>query len=233
MERTKLDTNGKRYLAVSLIFPLFLAPLLLGISGAWDSTRLWVFLIIHSVAGWLSMFLLWRVNPALLNHRGERKADSKPWDIHLVRLMNIFSALILPVIAGLDIRFGWTRSNLDSVFQFTGYVLYILALFFVNWAMLVNTHFETNVRIQKDRSHRVVDSGPYAWIRHPGYFGTFLFWLSLPMILGSIWALLPMLAADVVLIIRTAKEDTTLKQELTSYRAYADRVRYRLFHGIW
>ena len=100
--------------------------------------------------------------------------------------------------------------------------------------MVVNPHFEKTVRIQTDRDHRLIDTGPYRIVRHPGYLGTILsFILSAPLLLGSWWAFVPAAASTASLIVRTALEDRTLRTELAGYEDYARRVRYRLAPGIW
>ena len=99
--------------------------------------------------------------------------------------------------------------------------------------MVVNPFFEKTVRIQTDRGHRVIDSGPYAYVRHPGYVG-FLGWIfSTPLLLSSASAFVPALLAVILLVIRTALEDRTLRAELPGYAEYTDRVRFRLIPGIW
>ena len=89
------------------------------------------------------------------------------------------------------------------------------------------------VRIQTDRGHKVVSSGPYRWMRHPGYAGALLTYLATPFWLDSRWTFLPVIFIAIVLGIRTSLEDKTLQAELEGYREYARRVRYRLLPGIW
>ena len=101
------------------------------------------------------------------------------------------------------------------------------------WAPLVNPHLETYVRIQADRGHRVIDGGPYRVVRHPTYAGLALFFLGIPLSLGSLWGLLPAAIAVTLLIVRTALEDRTLLAELDGYAAYSQRVRFRWIPGIW
>ena len=99
--------------------------------------------------------------------------------------------------------------------------------------MIENRFFFGMVRIQTDRGHEVVSSGPYRWLRHPGYAGGLLTYLATPFFLDSIWAFLPVLFLTVALVIRTRLEDRTLQNELEGYREYAGRVRYRLLPGVW
>src|SRR5262249_13979053 len=114
-----------------------------------------------------------------------------------------------------------------------GYALLLAGLAGMTWAESVNKFFEPTVRIQADRGHTVIDTGPYALVRHPGYVAAFLLVLGLPLSLGSYWALVPAVLACVLLIVRTALEDRTLGEELPGYKEYAQRVRYRLVSGVW
>jgi protein-S-isoprenylcysteine O-methyltransferase Ste14 len=103
----------------------------------------------------------------------------------------------------------------------------------VTWAQAANKFFEPTVRIQADRGQQVIDSGPYAIVRHPGYVGGMLFSLGIALALGSLWALIPAFLASLVLVLRTKWEDQTLQAKLSGYKEYAQRVRYRLIPGVW
>jgi protein-S-isoprenylcysteine O-methyltransferase Ste14 len=96
-----------------------------------------------------------------------------------------------------------------------------------------NRFFSGVVRIQVDRGHHVVTSGPYRWVRHPGYAGALLdYWLT-PIFLDSLWTFIPVAALTVVLVVRTALEDRALQDELPGYREYVRETRFRLLPGIW
>ena len=99
--------------------------------------------------------------------------------------------------------------------------------------MIVNKFFVKFVRIQAERGHYVVTDGPYAYIRHPGYAGTVLAFIVLPIALSSLWALIPALVGGSLLVIRTFLEDRFLQKEFDGYREYASSVRWRLLPGIW
>ncbi|HKJ82895.1 MAG TPA: isoprenylcysteine carboxylmethyltransferase family protein [Mariprofundaceae bacterium] len=89
------------------------------------------------------------------------------------------------------------------------------------------------VRIQTDRGHVVCDSGPYRFVRHPGYAGNMLALFGIVLALSSAWTLIPTAMAFIITVIRTALEDQTLLEELPGYRDYARRVRYRLIPRIY
>jgi protein-S-isoprenylcysteine O-methyltransferase Ste14 len=119
---------------------------------------------------------------------------------------------------------GWRIAGLAAFFAGVGMFVY---------AMSVNRFFSSVVRIQDDRGHHVVDSGPYACVRHPGYAGMLLFGAALPLALGSWWAFLPGSAIVLFGFRRLWIEDRFLAANLPGYREYAARVRYRLLPGIW
>lgn len=130
------------------------------------------------------------------------------------------------------INFGWTMplppwarilALLGSAF---GYGL-------STWAMVENAYFSMIVRVQSDRGQRVCSTGPYRFVRHPGYLGTILFELLVPIVLGSWWALIPGAITAVLTIVRTALEDKTLQEELPGYQDYTGETRYRLIPWVW
>ena len=114
-----------------------------------------------------------------------------------------------------------------------GYALLIAGMVGLTWAESVNKFFEPTVRIQTDRGHRVIDTGPYAIVRHPGYAFGYPLFLGMSLALGSLWALIPAILIGRFLVLRTIWEDQTLREELAGYKEYTQRVRYRLIPGVW
>ena len=172
-----------------------------------------------------------RVNPAVIVHRMQLGEGAKRWD---QLWLSIFTLLFLGlyVVAGLDaVRYQW--SAMPGWLWPLGLACWLAGSALFTWAMGVNPFFEKTVRIQTERDHRVIDTGPYAFVRHPGSLGFFGWLLSVPLMLGAGWALVPAVLAILSVVVRTALEDRTLRQELDGYEAYADRVRYRLIPGIW
>ena len=191
----------------------------------------WVYIGIVTLYFIVSVTYLERVNPELIEARMRMGKGTKRWDIVWGI---IFGPILLAiyVVAGLDaIRFEW--STMSPLLWPLGLVLFISGAALFSWSMGVNPFFEKTVRIQTDRGHRVIDTGPYAFVRHPGYVGFFGWCVSAPLLLGSWWAFVPAIMSVVGLVVRTALEDRTLKRELNGYTAYSERVRYRLFPGIW
>ena len=140
--------------------------------------------------------------------------------------------LLILVVAGLDDRFGGSPP-LSTALQVTGLVFVAVGYTVATWAMLANRFFSGVVRIQTERGHQVVDSGPYAIVRHPGYAGNLVAGFGFPLALSSLWAFVPVLLVLIVTIIRTRLEDKTLKEELAGYAEFTTRTRFRLVPGIW
>lgn len=137
------------------------------------------------------------------------------------------------IVAGLDaIRFG-PAIHIPQTIKFTALLVFAIGYGISTWAVLCNPFFSTFVRIQHDRDHSVISSGAYSLVRHPGYAGVLLSHLVLPFALGSIWALLPTLIGTIFFVLRTSREDQTLRDHLIGYREYQARVPWRLLPGIW
>ena len=231
--REKSDlTRGVLKRGRQILITLVLIGGLLFVSAgtlAWPMA--WVYLGVYVAGVVITSIALWRTNPELIVERAERRPDTKQWDKTITTLaIPLFFAIY--IVCGLDKRFGWTPPLPPGV-QLAALVFYLLGSGLAIWAMVSNAYFVTTVRIQDDRGHQVVSSGPYRIVRHPGYSGWGLGFLVTPPLLGSLWGVIPAGLNCVAFIIRTALEDRTLQAELAGYREYARRVRYRLVPGIW
>jgi protein-S-isoprenylcysteine O-methyltransferase Ste14 len=134
---------------------------------------------------------------------------------------------------GLDARYGWTSDSFALVVKLIALALALIGFAFGSWALMENRFFSGVVRIQVERDHHVVTTGPYRWVRHPGYAGALLNYWMVPFFLDSLWTLIPVFAMTIVLIVRTSLEDRTLQAELSGYREYTQTTRFRLLPGIW
>ena len=168
----------------------------------------------------------------LIQERLKPGPGTKWWD-------KVFYACYLPtllaifVVASLDAgRFRSTPPLPLAVYS-VGYLLMGFAYVMSFWAMWTNRFFSSVVRIQADRGHYVIQDGPYRFVRHPGYVGGMTLVLSIAVVLGSLWALIPAGVVVILLIVRTALEDATLQRELPEYNDYAQKVQYRLLPGVW
>jgi protein-S-isoprenylcysteine O-methyltransferase Ste14 len=217
-----------RFLAI-LMLPLFLFP----IAGCWDWWQGWAYIAGCVLPAIISRALVARKNPDLIQERAQYNSGEgvKSWDKKLVPLI-VYLPLLAMVIAALNLRFAWLP-QIPLWQQMLGLAGMALGMVFSSWAMVANRFFAALVRIQTDRGHTVVSTGPYRIMRHPGYAGGMLADLSFPFLLGSAWALIPIAIVLALIIIRTSLEDQTLKEELPGYQEYAAHVRYRLLPGVW
>jgi protein-S-isoprenylcysteine O-methyltransferase Ste14 len=191
----------------------------------------WVFLGIGLVSVAINAVLMMRTSPETVAERGRPK-ETQEWDKWIAGLWFLGQFVFLPILAGLDVRFGWT-GEVAVGWHMLGAVMYALSLELSSWAMITNAYFSTAVYIQKDRGQRVCSTGPYHFIRHPGYVGYFFQALSTPLLLGSLWAMLFAIPIALLMVIRTAKEDRMLQEQLPGYMEYSREVKYRLLPGVW
>ena len=217
-----------------LVFVVLVPCLPLLISWRWGWWEAWVYALIGILGFAVSRFLAARRHPDLLAERARfmRHEDTKSWDQLLARLVGLGGAFI-PLVAGLDARYGWTGQEFGLVAKLVALALIAAGFAIGSWALMENRFFSGVVRIQVERGHHVVTTGPYRWVRHPGYAGALLdYWLT-PIFLDSLWTFIPVAALTVVLVVRTALEDRVLQAELPGYREYASKTPFRLLPGIW
>jgi protein-S-isoprenylcysteine O-methyltransferase Ste14 len=200
-------------------------------AGRADWPMAWVYVGLSLVGAAVNAAILIRASPDLLAERSQMHADTEPWDRALAGLSALYLPVVGLVVAGLDKRYGW--SHVSLWLQIVAAVLAAGAYALASWALVANRFFSAVARIQTERGHRVVSSGPYAYLRHPGYTGGMLFHLAAPLILDSWWALIPALLTVTAGVARAALEDRMLRQRLEGYQAYAQRVRYRMVPGLW
>jgi protein-S-isoprenylcysteine O-methyltransferase Ste14 len=228
-QRTITPRVFMQYFFLVVVVPFL--PLL--ISWHWDWWEAWVFAIICILGFAVSRALAERHNPGLLAERTRllQHEDAKPWDKVLVPLVGSGMCLI-PLIAGLDALFNWPPT-FSLTLKILALVIFLAGYAFGSYALIANPFFSVMVHPQTERGQQVVSSGPYRWVRHPGYTGTLWSNLAIPLFLDAAWAFLPAAFFAIVLVIRTSLEDKTLQDELAGYRDYARRVRYRLLPGVW
>lgn len=202
------------------------------LAGTIDWPAAWVYLTIILIIMLTYMVIVTKLHPDLANERAHPPADAKKWDKPFVAVVAGVGPIALIVLSGLDRRFHWSPP-MPAWAQVTGLAVGFAGGMFSNWAVATNRFFSGLVRIQHDRGHHVIDSGPYAYVRHPGYVGSIVYMFGITVALGSVAAMVVTTLVNLVLVVRTAKEDRTLQEELDGYAAYAQRVRYRLLPGVW
>lgn len=220
--------------AFQLIIFIVVIPFLpLLISRSWDWWEAWVYGFINIAGFAVSRALAARRYPDLIAERAQfmRHENVFHWDKILAPMVGLGGALI-PLVAGLDKLLAWSPAFGMPV-KIIALVIILAGYILGSYALIENRFFSGMVRIQSDRGHQVISSGPYRWMRHPGYTGAIWLYLATPFFLDSGWVFIPAGFLVALLVIRTALEDKALRVELKGYSDYAYRVRYRLMPGVW
>jgi len=232
IQDAKVKRGAIRWLVRETMGNLMLIAILFGIVGRWDWWMGWALSGMYILWSAATAILILPVNPAMLAERALPHQDKKSWDMILLWMMGLLM-IVEYAVASLDVRLGWSP-QLPFVLQIIGLIVAAFGHdFLLVWSMASNAFFVATVRIQTERQHAVASNGPYHYIRHPGYLGAMLLHLGTPFMLNSLWALIPAILTILVLIVRTSLEDKTLQTDLPGYAEYAERVRYRLFPGLW
>ncbi|MBT3316118.1 MAG: isoprenylcysteine carboxylmethyltransferase family protein [Anaerolineae bacterium] len=231
-EEKKTFTPG--VILQTLVYVVFFPFLPIIITWDWGWLEAWLYALLAIFGFLISRILAAKKHPDLLTERSKfaSKADAKSWDKILARLVGL-GGVFLPLVAALDVRDGWSDFQFTWGWKIAALIVMLLGYIFGTWAMMENRFFSAVVRIQTDRGHHVVDSGPYRWVRHPGYVGGLLAAFAIPILLDSLWTFGVVAVYTIALIIRTSLEDRTLQAELPGYAEFTERTRYRLFPGIW
>jgi len=220
-----------RWLRREVIGVLFVAATLFIPAGRLDWAMGWALVGIYAVWVSANALILIPRSPELLAERAQRKKGIKDWDAVLMSIVGVVT-LCKHIVAGLDVRYGWTV-GIPLWLHIVTLAVAVLGYALGTWAMAVNAFFSMMVRIQDDRGHTVVTDGPYQFVRHPGYVGVIAFELATPVMLGSLWALIAGVLGALLVVVRTALEDRTLQKELEGYTEYTQQTRYRLLPGVW
>lgn len=211
---------------VMLLFFLFLPAGTLNWPLGWVQ---WGAYMLITVA---QMVILMPRSPGLLAERSKVQKGAKGSDIIVLSLASGFLPIVAWIVAGLDFRNGWTPPTSPLV-PLTGLIAWLIGYSITIWSMVANPFFSPVVRIQSERGQQVVASGPYAWVRHPGYLGAIIFQLATPFMLNSWPSMIPCLLAVVFYGVRIVLEERTLRDGLPGYTEYTTKVRSRLLPGVW
>ena len=231
-EKNKRTSLRLRIISQGILAPLVVIVLVVLLAGRLDYWQGWGYNILNTFFIIVTVILL-ADRPDLIKERLRPGEGMKSWD-RVYFLVSTPMFFLMLFIACLDTGrgFGWTPMLPIAVYVL-GYVMYVFGQSLFLWSKRTNRFFSSVVRIQTDRNQQVCQNGPYRFIRHPGYLSGILFTLASPIVLGSLWALIPAAVAAISLIARTALEDKLLKKELPGYVEYVKKVRYRLIPGVW
>jgi protein-S-isoprenylcysteine O-methyltransferase Ste14 len=220
-------------LAQVLVTVASLAAMLFLSSWRFDWVMAWVYVGAFALVLTVIVVCQELSNPELLQERSEFKPRKgvQTWDVILSAVIRV-SLLASYVVAGLDVRFGW-GPEIPLAVQIAAFTFGLLGVGLIVWATAANRYAAVYARIQQERGHAVATTGPYHFVRHPFYVGVITFSLTVPVALGSPWALISGGLVALLFVVKTALEDRMLQAGLPGYKEYAQRTRYRLVPGVW
>jgi protein-S-isoprenylcysteine O-methyltransferase Ste14 len=221
-----------KFLLQSSAFVLAMGVLLFPSAGTLHWPGAWAFLATSALLGPACGLWLAKTDPALLAERMRLTARSEQPAADKRLVLILYVAMVAWFVAmGLDRRVH--ASSVPVAAQVFGLALYLASTAFIMRVFRENSFAAPVVKVQAERGHRVIDTGPYAWVRHPMYSGVTLFFVGVPLLVGS-WCGVAMVPLFVTLLaIRAGIEERTLMAGLSGYADYVARVRYRLVPGLW
>lgn len=196
-------------------------------AGSWCYMQGWILLGVLFVPMFVAGVVMMFANPALLKERLDAKEKQKDQDV-VVKLSGLMFVAGF-VVAGLGYRFQWY--TLPLWVSVTAAVLFLLAYVLYAEVLRENTYLSRTIKVQEGQ--RVIDTGLYGIVRHPMYAATLLLFLSMPLVLGSIYSFVIFLAYPLIIAKRIKGEEKLLEKELSGYREYKQKVKYRMIPFVW
>jgi protein-S-isoprenylcysteine O-methyltransferase Ste14 len=227
------DTLVWRMVRQLVIYLAITGAVLFASAGTINWPQAWFFLAELGIIGLVSGIGIARHDPQLMRERmrGPIQREQKAWDKALLTVVFVLFAA-LHVIAGLDaVRFH--TSNMPVWLNVVGALGIAVGLYGFHVVLRENSYATAVVRVQSERGHQVISTGPYALVRHPMYAAAIFYFVGTALLLGSWYAVAISLVLVGLFGLRAVWEEQTLVNELPGYSAYAQRVRYRLVPGIW
>lgn len=212
----------KFILGIILVGALIFLP-----AGTWQFANGWLLMGILFVPMFLAGIVLMIKNPALLKKRLHAKEEQKEQDL-VIKLSGLMF-LVGFIVAGLGVRFGWYI--LPKGVVICAAVIFVVAYVLYAEVLRENTYLSRIIEVQENQ--KVIDTGLYGIVRHPMYSVTLLLFLSMPLVLGSIYSFLVFLTYPFIIAKRIINEEAFLEKELEGYREYKQKVKYRLIPFIW
>jgi len=231
--KATLSVHGKKYI-IRICFQLLfqIGVILIAAETFSIGLQLLIYFAVFTVSYIVELWILVQNNPEVLNERIRNiKTGTKPWDKVLLSLYVICSSPIMNITIGMDISYGWPHIHFN--YCFAGIVLYIFSVVISTKSMLMDKYFESSSRIQQERNQAVISTGVYSVVRHPGYSSIVVWALSIPLLTGAVYTIIPSTLIIIIISVRTYLEDKMLKEELNGYRDYASKMRYCLVPYVW
>jgi protein-S-isoprenylcysteine O-methyltransferase Ste14 len=221
-----------KLLLQNLIWIVAMGALLFVPAGTLHWPAAWLFLATIAILGMTGGLWLAKTDPALLAERMRpmMQNDQPAADKKFMLAFGVV-ALVWFLAIGLDRRYH--ASHVPLALQVLGWLMLLFSMGFIMWVMRENSFAAPVVKLQTERGHRVVSTGPYAWVRHPMYSGTIPFFAGASLLLGSWWGLAISPLFILLFAIRARIEERALIAGLPGYADYTAKVRYRLVPGLW
>jgi len=224
-----MDMNRKALLSVPALTAVVGAIIFVA-AGTTHYWQAWLYLLVFMLVSLFITIYLVKNDPELLKRRmrgGPQAEQRTSQKIIMLFTSVVFIALV--VVPGLDRRFGWTL--VPIVLVILGDALVAIGFYFIFLVYKENSYTSATIEVAADQ--KVIDTGPYKFVRHPMYASALLYLLGTPLALASYWGLIPFVAIIPFLMWRLMDEESMLKKELPGYSQYQQRVRRRLLPGIW
>ena len=196
-------------------------------AGSFNYINGWLFMGILFIPMSIAGLIMIAKNPSLLASRldGKEKLKEQSNVVKLSGLMFVFGF----VVAGLGYRFSWY--TLPNVVIVIGCILFLISYVLYAIVLKQNTYLSRTIKVVDNQ--KVIDTGLYKIVRHPMYFATLLLFLSMPLVLGSVYSLIIFLSYPFIIVKRIKSEEIYLEKELLGYLEYKKKVKYRLIPFIW
>jgi protein-S-isoprenylcysteine O-methyltransferase Ste14 len=199
-------------------------------AGTFNYWQAWVFLVVFALSGWIPGIYLLRTNPVALQRRMRGGPTAETRMVQKVVMGGLWLSLAAMVmVSALDHRFGW--SPVPTAICLVGDVLVAVGAGVVMLTVIQNSHAAATVRVEAGQ--KLASTGLYGLVRHPMYAGNVIMMVGVPLALGSYWGLIFVVPGLIVLVSRIRDEEKLLQEELTGYREYTRKVRYRLLPYMW
>ncbi len=199
-------------------------------AGTWSYWQGWLFIAVFSATTIsMTVYLALYDRPLMERRMQAGPQHEKEWVQKIIVSLIILTFFGVIILASLDYRFQ--LSPVPAYVSVIAEVLIVVAFLFIFWVMKVNSYAAANVRVDSDS--KVIDTGPYAYVRHPMYAGAFWLFVGMPLALGSWWSLALICIVVPVLAWRMLDEEKVLRHDLPGYTAYMQRVWYRLVPYLW
>lgn len=196
-------------------------------AGSLEFANGWLFLGVLFIPMFIAGIIMMFKNPELLKRRLEAKEKEQEQSI-VVKLSGLMF-IVGFIVAGFNFRFGWY--SLPKSVVITASVLFLTAYILYAEVLRENVYLSRTIKVEENQ--KIVDTGLYSIVRHPMYSVTLILFLSMPLILGSVYSFLIFLAYPFIIAKRIKNEEKLLENELKGYREYKQKVKYCLIPFIW